>query len=114
MRNILSFIIICIMITPSVLSAQNNHTSTHKVASFNLRMDTSGDGENAWPNRKEMVKGLISFHNLDIIGTQEDFKPQLEQIIELPVYAYDRAGRDDGEDEGEHSAIRYNKNNCRV
>ena len=114
MRNILSLIIICIMITPSVLSAQNNQTSTHKVASFNLRMDTSGDGENAWPNRKEMVKGLISFHNLDIIGTQEGFKHQLEQIIELPEYAYVGAGRDDGKDEGEHSAIIYKKDKYRV
>ena len=31
------------------------------VATFNLRMDTEKDGVNAWPNRKEMVKGLIRF-----------------------------------------------------
>lgn len=80
-----------------------------RVASFNLRMDTPNDGENAWPNRKEMVKGLIRFHDLDIIGTQEGFKHQLDDILELNGYAYVGAGRDDGKDAGEHSAIIYKK-----
>ena len=47
------------------------------VATFNLRMDTEKDGVNAWPNRKEMVKGLIRFHDFDIFGTQEGFKHML-------------------------------------
>lgn len=41
------------------------------VATFNLRMDTPKDDENAWPKRKEMVKGLIRFHDFDIFGTQD-------------------------------------------
>ena len=110
MRKTISWVIIYIMIVTTGISAQNNITSAHKVATFNLRMDTSSDGENAWTNRKEMVKGLIRFHDLDIIGTQEGFKHQLEQIIELPEYAYVGAGRDDGKDEGEHSAIIYKIN----
>lgn len=115
MKKTLSWVIICIMIAVTTgLSAQHNTTSKHKIASFNLRMDTSSDGENAWPNRKEMVKGLIKFHDIDIIGTQEGFKHQLEQIIELPEYAYVGAGRDDGKDEGEHSAIVYKKDKYKV
>jgi len=43
-------------------------------------MDTSRDGENAWSHRKEMVKGLIRFHQIDIVGTQEGFKHQLDDI----------------------------------
>lgn len=77
------------------------------VATFNLRMDTEKDGVNAWPNRKEMVKGLIRFHDFDIFGTQEGFKHMLDGIAELDGYAYIGAGRDDGEDAGEHSAIFY-------
>lgn len=65
------------------------------------------DGVNAWPNRKEMVKGLIRFHDFDIFGTQEGFKHMLDGIAELDGYAYIGAGRDDGEDAGEHSAIFY-------
>ena len=77
------------------------------MATFNLRMDTEKDGVNAWPNRKEMVKGLIRFHDFDIFGTQEGFKHMLDGVAELEGYAYIGAGRDDGEDAGEHSAIFY-------
>ena len=80
-----------------------------RVASFNLRMDTPHDGENVWANRKEMVKSLIRFHDLDIIGTQEGFKHQLDGILELKEYAYVGGGRDDGKDAGEHSAIIYRR-----
>ena len=115
MRKTLSLIILIIMVTvTSGLSAQQDTKSTHRIGSFNLRMDTSSDKENAWSNRKEMVKGLIRFHDFDIFGTQEGFKHQLDQILELPEYAYTGGGRDDGKDEGEHSAIIYKKDKYKV
>ena len=84
-----------------------NGNSTLNIASFNLRMDTPKDSLNAWPNRKEMVKGLIRFHDFDIFGTQEGFKHMLDGIAELDSYAYIGVGRDNGEEAGEHSAIFY-------
>lgn len=63
----------------------------------------------AWQHRKEMVKGLVRFHDFDIFGTQEAFKHQLADILELENYAYVGVGRDDGKDAGEHSAIVYRK-----
>ena len=77
------------------------------IATFNLRMDTPNDGENAWPNRKGMASDLIRFYEMDIIGTQEGFKHQLDDLLEQGNYAYVGGGRDDGYDEGEHSAILY-------
>src|SRR5690554_6239501 len=77
------------------------------IATFNLRMDTPNDGEDAWPNRKGMASDLIRFYELDIIGTQEGFKHQLDDLLEQGNYAYVGSGRDDGYDEGEHSAILY-------
>lgn len=77
------------------------------VASYNLRMDTSSDGINAWSNRKENVKALIQYHDFDIIGTQEGFKHQLDDLLGMPGFAYIGGGRDDGKDAGEHSAILY-------
>ena len=68
--------------------AKKEADSIIRISSYNLRLDTEADGENAWPNRKEMVKGLISFHDLDIIGIQEGFKHQLEDILELGNYKY--------------------------
>lgn len=78
-----------------------------KVASYNLRLNTKADGINAWDNRKEVVNELIRYHDFDIIGTQEGFKAQLDDIISLGGYAYTGSGRDDGKDAGEHSAILY-------
>lgn len=84
------------------------------VAAYNLRMDTSSDGINAWPNRKEDVKALVQYHEFDIIGTQEGFKHQLEGLLEIPGFAYIGGGRDDGKDAGEHSAIVYKKERFQV
>jgi len=85
-----------------------------RVASYNLRMDTPQDSLNAWPHRKENVKALIQYHDFDIIGTQEGFIHQLNGILELPEYAYFGAGRDDGKQAGEHSAIIYKKDRFRI
>lgn len=83
-------------------------STDYKVASFNLRMDTPRDSLNAWTHRKEMVKDLLVYHDLDIIGTQEGFIHQLRDIDEIDYLAFVGVGRDDGEYEGEHSAIFYN------
>lgn len=95
-------------------NAEKDCCTTMNVASFNLRMDTPNDGVNAWPNRKEMVKGLIRFYDFDIFGTQEGFKHMLDGICELEGYAYIGVGRDDGEEAGEHSAIFYKTNRFEV
>lgn len=86
----------------------DNPTSIN-VASFNIRMDTPDDSLDAWPNRKEMVKGLIAFHDFDIFGIQEGFHHQITDILELGNYAYIGGGRDDGKSAGEHSAIFFKK-----
>lgn len=89
-------------------------TGSLTIATYNLRMDTPGDGENAWPNRKEMVKTLIQFHDFDICGTQEGFIHQLRDVCEADVYDYVGVGRDDGKEAGEHSAILYKKDRFKV
>jgi endonuclease/exonuclease/phosphatase family metal-dependent hydrolase len=85
-----------------------------KVASYNLRMDTPSDSLNAWSYRKDKVKALVQYHDFDIFGTQEGFLHQLQGICELTEYAYTGAGRDDGKDGGEHSAIFYRKDRFQV
>ncbi len=84
------------------------------VASFNIRLDTPNDSLDAWPNRKEMVKGLIAFHEFDLFGIQEGFHHQITDILELGDYAYVGSGRDDGASAGEHSAIIYKKERFEV
>ncbi|RIZ60673.1 endonuclease [Mesotoga sp. SC_NapDC2] len=116
MRKIATFIFFCtyLVVLSTTSLAQNKKNGALNVATFNLRMDTPNDGENAWPNRKEMVKGLIRFHDFDICGTQEGYKHQLDDILQLGNYAYVGVGRDDGKDAGEHSAILYKKDRFEV
>jgi endonuclease/exonuclease/phosphatase family metal-dependent hydrolase len=85
-----------------------------KVASYNIRMNTQSDGANAWDKRKDRVNELIQYHDFDIMGTQEGFKGQLEDIARLKTYAYSGSGRDDGKSAGEHSAIFYKKDRFKL
>jgi endonuclease/exonuclease/phosphatase family metal-dependent hydrolase len=79
------------------------------VATYNLRFNNPNDGVNAWPNRKEQVKALIRYHEFDLFGTQEGLIGQLNDLAEMNEYAFVGAGRDDGKQAGEHSAIFYRK-----
>lgn len=84
------------------------------VATYNLRYNNKGDGVNAWPNRKDQVKALIQFHEFDLFGTQEVLRDQLNDVDELTEFSFLGAGRDDGKEAGEHSAIFYKKNRFKV
>lgn len=85
-----------------------------KIATFNLRMDTPSDGENAWLHRKDMVNDLIRFYGFDLFGTQEGFTYQLNDILRLSDYRFIGVGRDDGKDAGEHCAIFYRSDRFKV
>ncbi len=84
------------------------------VATYNLRMNNPNDGVNAWPNRKETVKGLVRFHEFDIYGTQEGFIGQINDLCEVEGFAYTGHGREDGKEAGEHSAILYKKDRLKL
>jgi endonuclease/exonuclease/phosphatase family metal-dependent hydrolase len=79
------------------------------IMTFNIRYNNPGDKENAWPNRKEMVCGLLDFHDPDIFGLQEALYDQILDIQKcLPGYEWLGQGRDDGDKKGEFSPIFYN------
>lgn len=111
MRLLFSFLL-CSMLTLQLSVAQQSNSIN--VATYNLRYDTKNDGINAWPNRKENVKALIRFHEFDLFGTQEALRHQLTDIAELKDYAFFGAGRDDGKEAGEHSAIFYRKDRFKI
>lgn len=89
------------------VSVKGQNKNSINVASFNLRLETVHDGENAWAHRRDFVKELITYHEFDIIGTQEGFHNQITDILELEGWRYTGGGRDDGINKGEHSAILY-------
>lgn len=81
-----------------------------ELISYNIRMNTPGDGEHAWPNRRADVVKLLKFHRADIFCVQEALPGQMDDLAEaFPDFSYEGVGRDDGKREGEFSAVFYNR-----
>lgn len=99
------YFIIILFLFPATLFAQQMN-----IVSFNIRYNNQGDGINAWPNRVEMVIGLINYHEPDIFGLQEALIGQIEDVKNnLPNFEWFGVGRDDGENAGEFTPIFFNK-----
>ena len=109
MRYIKTIISVWVVCTTIVTHSFAQINEKMNVATYNLRQNNPNDGVNAWPNRKEEVKSLIRYHDFDLLGTQEGFVEQLNDLLEMKEYAYCGHGRDDGREGGEHSAIFYKK-----
>ena len=68
----------------------------------------SSDLENAWPHRKEVAAEVVRARGVDLLGMQEVLAHQLNDLKErLPEYRAIGAGREDGKEKGEYSAIMY-------
>ena len=86
-----------------------------RVMTFNIRLSTPADGPNAWPLRKELAAGTISFYRPHIAGLQEVLVSQLEDLRELlPEYDGVGVGRDDGREAGEYNPIFFLKERFRL
>ncbi len=95
---------ICIWIWATGIMAQQ----PVELITYNIRMNTPGDGEHAWPHRKEDVAALFRFHRAAIFCVQEALPGQMDDLqAAFPGYSYEGVGRDDGIREGEFSAVFY-------
>ncbi len=100
-------ILICLM--NSDLGAQTD-SGELKVMSFNIRLNTPVDKDNAWPNRKEVLAEEIKANAPQLFGVQEAQWEQMEFLIKtFNDFGYIGAGRDDGKKRGEFSAVFYKK-----
>jgi endonuclease/exonuclease/phosphatase family metal-dependent hydrolase len=81
-----------------------------ELISYNIRLNTAGDGEHAWPHRKADVAALFRFHRADIFCVQEALPDQIDDLeTAFPDFSYEGIGRDDGKRAGEFSAVFYSK-----
>ena len=97
-----------------LFSVSYSQETSLSLMTYNIRYDNPSDGENAWPNRKGELVGLIKFYNPSIFGTQEGLPHQIEYINDtMPNYEFIGEGRD-GNGKGEYSAIFYQKNRFEV
>ena len=91
-------------------SAQKKSETPLTIITYNIRMNTSADGVNAWPLRKDKVAGLLKFHQADIFNVQEALPEQMDDLTAaFPDFDHVGVGRDDGKRAGEHMAIFYKK-----
>lgn len=69
--------------------------------SFNIRVNVSDDGPNAWPHRRDMVASMIRFHQADVIGVQEAYREMTDDLQRrLAGYRWVGVGSSDGRDAG--------------
>jgi len=82
-----------------------------KVMSFNIRYSTAPDGENHWNKRKAFLADTIKAFDPDLLGTQETRPDQRDYLADqLPKYGVFAAGREDGKEKGETTAVYWRKN----
>ncbi len=85
------------------------------VMTFNIRLGTAKDGENDWQHRRDILYRVLRDHKPDLVGLQEAYKFQIDDIIgACPAYAFIGVSRDDGQAHGEFSSILYNKQRLRL
>ena len=90
-----------------------NKDTMLRVISFNVCYDSEVTRKESgfdWDERLRYIVSLFLFHRCDIVGLQEPFKEQLDDIKEaLPQYKCFGVGWEDGGERGSLDAILYRK-----
>lgn len=82
---------------------------------YNIRLDTKADGQNAWEYRKHFLIGQIATMRPELLGLQEVVLNQkLDLEAALPGYSFVGVGRDDGREGGEFSPLAIDKAKFRI
>lgn len=104
-KSRLIFLLIQLALFALVLGSSDPLT----VMTYNIRLNTPDDGENAWPHRKDAVAELIgNRYRVDLAGLQEALPEQIADLaLRLPDYSWVGVGRDDGKTAGEFCPIFY-------
>ncbi len=106
---VIVFILLAVL-TASTSNGQSEKETPFNIITYNIRYNNTGDGVNAWPNRKDKVAGLLKFHKADIFNVQEALIEQINDLkSSFPEFGYYGLGRDDGKEAGEHMSVFYRK-----
>ncbi|MBL8270186.1 endonuclease/exonuclease/phosphatase family protein [Steroidobacter sp.] len=90
------------------------HSQPLRVMTFNIRLLTATDGVNNWDKRRDLVVEMLRAEDPDVIGTQELFKRQGDELVAaLPQFVWFGEGRRGGDDD-EHMGVFYRKDRLRV
>jgi len=79
-----------------------------RVMSFNVRLASAPDGEDAWDRRAGVFFATIRSFQPDLIGFQEVLASQYDEMLrQLPDYGFSGRARDDGKRQGEWALIGF-------
>jgi endonuclease/exonuclease/phosphatase family metal-dependent hydrolase len=88
----------------------NSNQAEIRVMSYNIRYGTANDGANHWNRRKESLVSAIKAFDPDLLGTQETLAFQRDYLaMQLTEYDVLGAGRDDGKERGEMTALYFKR-----
>ena len=97
MRKIILAFVLCCFILFQLSAATKSSDKSFRVATFNIRLQTSADtAARAWEKRKTDVARIIKEYDFDIFGVQEIGNTQQETDLKglIPGYTYYGKGRD--------------------
>lgn len=105
------FLFLCFAFVFDQSTAQDD---SFRMMSFNIRLPVQSDGINYWDLRRPLVTSTIRYHEADIIGVQEAFRRQLDEMVtDMPEFDWFGVCRTDGSvqpnPDSEFSAILYRK-----
>ncbi len=111
-----NFSFLLLILSAWLLFPVSSDASKLRIMSFNIRQDNPKDGPlNFWKDRCAPLCKYVNKTHPDIIGMQEVFKNQLDDVNSLiKGYAYVGAGREDGKEKGEYSPVFYLKSKYRL
>lgn len=99
-------------IHPSQTKSQDTSVN---VMTFNIPGWSRGDNQNTWENRLQIISGILTGHQADIVGFQEIQSFMLDDVRKaLPQYSEIGVARDDGQTRGEYCAILYRNDRFRI
>lgn len=86
-----------------------------RVMSYNIRSCRASSGETVWTERREDVLNVVQANQPDVVGLQEPHHRQLAFLRDqLVPYRFVGRGRNDGNHEGEITAIGFNQQRFRL
>lgn len=110
MKKSISATLVIVMVISNFFS----YGQSLKVMTYNIRLDVSSDGANAWPLRKDFLASQIQFYEPDILGVQEAMPHQVTDLEQLlSQFSHVGMGRE-GIGKGESSTIFYKTEKFKV
>lgn len=111
-----AFLIMAMLLVAHAGPAQARNCPDPLLAmTYNIRLDTPADGQNAWPFRRDFLLAQILVLRPAILGMQEVMPNQRSDLErQLPGYAFIGGGRDDGKLAGEASPIAIDRRIFRI